>query len=339
MFPFKSCLRRLFLFPPICLEWGFTCSPVACTRLKELPSWTCSRGEWRSADVVSYMFDVTQQRALSLEALSLRNSNTSTVTNLECLVSFRLCWLSLPSLSVSAHASQKLPGGGSERERLQELISVRGRRSSEWQLAQDCIPRHYFLCECTRIALLNVCQSMITNLKSGSDTQDNNWLCLLSLPHLRNHLNAAATAGWRLAMQTYVVFIVASRSETQLGANNQRPISCYNYINTHDCRSSNFIPLNLFSSTTLEETHGYIKALKVTLWRIRHIGLPFYLSDIGLLLNIRYQPVSVLYHRYDGCSFPNHSCVIYKKKKRKPAMRFCFHRQSLSVAPSVHLTI
>lgn len=136
MFPFKSCLRRLFLFPPICLEWEFACSPVACTRLKELPSWTCSRGEWRSADVVSYMFDVTQQRALSLEELSLRNSNTSTVTNLECLVSFRLCWLSLPSLSLRlcSRQSKKLPGGGSERERLQELISVRG-QAFEWVAA------------------------------------------------------------------------------------------------------------------------------------------------------------------------------------------------------------
>ena len=168
MFPFKSCLRRLFLFPPIWLGWEFACAPVACTRLKELPSWTCSRGEWRSADVVSYMFDVTQQRALSLEELSLRNSNTSTVTNLECLVSFRLYWLSLPSLSLSvcAHASQKNFQEEEVRGRdCRSWYPSEDKRSSEWQPAQDCIPRHYFLCEHTWITLLNVCQSMITNLK------------------------------------------------------------------------------------------------------------------------------------------------------------------------------
>lgn len=58
-----------------------------------------------------------------------------------------------------------------------------------------------------------------------------------------------------------------------------------------------------------------MKALAVTVCEVRYTGLPFYLADIGLLLNTRYQPVSVLCHRYDGCSYP--TTAVLKKKVYK----------------------
>lgn len=83
-------------------------------RLKELPTWTCSRGEWRSANVVSFMFDVTQQRALSLEALCCETATQhSYKLRMPCQLSALLTFPPLLFLA-PPHASQKLPGGESE---------------------------------------------------------------------------------------------------------------------------------------------------------------------------------------------------------------------------------
>lgn len=64
----RSCLWHVSIFPNF-LEWGFMWSPVACIRLKELQSWLVREGNEGARMWCFYMFDVAQQRALSLEAL------------------------------------------------------------------------------------------------------------------------------------------------------------------------------------------------------------------------------------------------------------------------------
>lgn len=101
----------------------------------------------------------------------LRNSNSSTVTNLECHVSFRHCWLSLLlSLSLSCHSktSRQRKWDGEMRE----MISVRRRDSERKGEESDrlivCPSRvslstpSRVLLACPPITPLNKCQSLIT---------------------------------------------------------------------------------------------------------------------------------------------------------------------------------
>ncbi len=105
--------------------------------LKELPSWTCSRGEWRSANVVSfYVWCHTTKRRSAWKRCAVKQQH-STVTNLECRVSFRRCWLSLPVSFSQLMPVKKLPCGESETERCRSWYPSddwiqRGGEGEEW---------------------------------------------------------------------------------------------------------------------------------------------------------------------------------------------------------------
>lgn len=105
----------------------------------------------------------------------------STVTNLECHVSFRHCWL-LPPLSFSSHASQKLPGRENETERCwSQKTGLRAKKKRERRVSDSLQPVHptpaeaglhplpllpdthvHSLYACTSIIPLNKNQRMIT---------------------------------------------------------------------------------------------------------------------------------------------------------------------------------
>ncbi len=250
-------------------------SPVACIRLKELPSWTCSRGEWRSANVVSYMFDVAQQRAFSLEAPRCETATQhSYKLRMPCQLS---ALLTFPPLSFSLMPVKNFQRREKETERCRGWYPSGGwkkeRGGSEWQ--PTLCPSHaspsrtasavtpathtYTACVCVCVCVcvhLDHSSKQVPkhdyNLKGGSNTQDNNWLCLLSSLYLRNHSNAAETTVRRLAMQICSVFIVGSRAETQVGPT----ISTQSAILATQCDWSDT------SSADLHNYHNYHKARK-----------------------------------------------------------------------------
>lgn len=238
---------------PICLEWGFMLSPVACIWLRELPTWTCSRGEWRSTSVVSYMFDVTQQRAFSLEAPRCEKKTTtqhSYKLRMQCQLS---ALLTFPPLSFSLMPVKETSRQRKWNRETQELISVRrqdsGRRKkkerkSEWQLT--ACPSHVSLSvtpssvtptrhTCTQPECMHFdhfskqVPELDYNLKSGSNSWDDNWLCLFSSWHLRNHLNAAETTVWRLMMQIHRLYCCLKNGNSSV-TNNQYTISHFSHV-------------------------------------------------------------------------------------------------------------
>ena len=140
MFPFKSCLRRLFLFPPhlprmrVCvLSRGmYTVEGAA-----ELNLFARGMKERRCGFL--YVWCHTTKSAQPGRAFAAKQQHKHGYKlrmprQLSALLTFPPLSLSLSlSLRLCSRQSKKLPGGGSERERLQELIS-RG-QAFEWVAA------------------------------------------------------------------------------------------------------------------------------------------------------------------------------------------------------------
>lgn len=260
----------------------------------------------------------------------LRNSNSSTVTNLECHVSFRHCWLSLLlSLSLSCHSktSRQRKWDGEMRE----MISVR-RRDSERKAEESdrlivCLSRvslstpSRVLLACPPVTPLNKCQSLITISKVAETLKT----IIMSVFPVALEKSLERSGG--NSPSTLPSLLVQER-KAQLGPTISTQLCCMHCDWSDATHLHNYhkpwgflllITISvflLFSVSYLSSalplktsTHGYIRALTVILCRVRYIGLPFYLADTGLLLNIRYQPVSVLYHKNDGCYSPATAAV------------------------------
>lgn len=172
----------------------------------------------------------------------------STVTNLECRVSFRHCWLSLLPLSLSCQS--KTSRQRKWDRKMQELMSV-GRQDAEkkkkesrrwvsdslqsvypmpawaWLHPLSAAARHTCINPvrvCMHVGHCSTQPQLDYNHQSGSNTHDNNWLCLFSLWHLRNHLNVAEPTVWLVTMQMYR-FYCSFKYGNPTATNNQYAIS------------------------------------------------------------------------------------------------------------------
>lgn len=245
MFPWKSSLWHVSLFPSFFLEWGFMWSPVACIWLKELQSLTCSRGEWRQANAVSYMFDVTQQRALSLEALCCETTTQhSYKLRMPCQLSALLTFppSSFPLMPVKNFQAEKMrqkdagvdvrrkTGRRKKKSRgwlSDSLQSVHPMPAWAWLHPLSAAARHTCINPVwvrMHVGHSSTQPQLDYHHQSGSNTQDNNWLCLFSLWHLRNHLNVAEPTVWLVTMQMYR-FYCSFKYRNPTATNNQYTIS------------------------------------------------------------------------------------------------------------------
>lgn len=186
MFPFKSCLW-LSSFCPFGLNeglyglqrhvYGWRSCRVKLVRQGNEGAWMCfpiclmSHNKERQA----------QKHCAAKQQHSYRLGMPSQLS----------AWLmTSPPFSLSSHANHKLPGGESKTKRCRSWsVTTRGRRMRDWRLVHPT----------SAPSLLPVSEHSVKSskqvtkhdyhLRSGGNTQDNNWLCVLSTPHLRNHLN------------------------------------------------------------------------------------------------------------------------------------------------------